>query len=87
MSTTRKTIAQTIIEALQARGFAIVPDASRKYTLLFKTGSSVTWVWVGRNGAARFANLKRFDASVPFSDRSRSILLAGRADNVNATAI
>jgi len=58
-----------------------------KYTVLHKEGSSCAWVWVGAAGAARYASVKRFDASIPFSDKSRAVLLGGRADNLNATAI
>lgn len=73
------TIEQGLIAALQHRGYAVVQtrDRQHKYTLLHKPGSaSCAWVWVGRNGACRFGGVKRLDASVPFSDRSRAILLA-----------
>jgi hypothetical protein len=85
----QKTIAQTIIDALVARGYTVVAERSRtsKYTVLHKEGSSACWVWVGAAGAARFSGVKRFDSSIPFGDRTRAALLAGRADNLNATAI
>lgn len=84
------TIEQTLIAALQERGYTIVQarDRLHKRTLLYKPGSaSCAFVWVGRNGAARFNGVKRVDGSIPFSDRSRAILLGGRKDNLNATAI
>lgn len=81
------TIAQTIIAALQARNYSVIEEASRvnKYTVMNKAG--VGYIWVGKSGAARFNNVKRVRDSVPLSDKVRRELLAGRADNLNATAI
>lgn len=84
------TIEQTLISSLQARGYVIEQPRDRlhKYTLLHKPGSaSCAFVWVGRNGACRYNGMKRVDGSIPFSDRSRAILLGGRKDNLNATSI
>lgn len=73
------TIEQTLIAALQMRGYAVVQlrDRQHKYTVMHKPGSaSCAWVWVGKNGACRFNGVKRLDGSIPFSDRSRAVLLA-----------
>lgn len=84
---TNLTIQATIVRALQALGYVLVPDASRRYIVLHKEGSSAAWMWVGKSGACRYAAVKRFDASTPVSDKTRRTLLADRQDNLNATAI
>lgn len=82
------TIAQTIITALQQRGYTVVQarDRLHKYTVMHHPAGG-QWIWVGAAGACRYASIKRFDASRPVSDKTRAALLAGRADNLNATAI
>lgn len=82
------TIAQTLIAALQARGYTVVEERDRlhKYTVMHHPAGG-QWIWIGAAGACRRASIKRFDASVPVSDQTRAKLLAGRADNLNATAI
>ncbi len=87
------TIREQLIRGLEARGWQIVPGASRKYTLLQKVAEPfmgkprLHCVWVGRNGAARYNHEKRIDGSIPLSDRSRAALLAGHRDNENAKSI
>ena len=64
---------------LIAMGFAEMDSGSRKYRLFTKPTSSVGYVWLGKSGSARYANVRRIDASVPFSPKSKAILLAKAA--------
>lgn len=64
-----------IVHNLKLHGYAEVPGASSRYTVLYKEGSSVSWAWVGRAGAIRFSGTKRVDSSRPATERTRAILL------------
>jgi hypothetical protein len=70
------TLQQKYAAALIAMGFAEMDSGSRKYRLFTKSTSSVAYVWLGRSGSARFAYVRRMDASVPFTAKSKAILIA-----------
>lgn len=64
-----------IVANLKAKGYVEVPDASSRYTVLHKEGSSAAWFWVGRGGAARFNGVKRIDGSRPVSRKTKAVLI------------
>lgn len=75
-------------------GYVREETTSRKYWLLSKRGASPTYFWLGSSGAVRFASIRRIDASIAASDKTKAkilergrekmAILAQQADETNA---